>query len=452
MADGSPTTNYGWTKPVIGASDDVWGNEWNTNLDGIDAVVHGIDTRAIPGPSSSAPVMDGTASAGSATTWSRGDHVHPTDTTRYAASNPAGYVTAAAIPAPYVLPVASTTVLGGVKVDGTTIKAAGDGTISTTVVPMGDNRIINGDMRIDQRNNGVSGTAAGYTVDRWQYAAAQVGKGTWSRAAFYNTIGFPYALSFASSSAYASIATDYFVLLQVIEADMVSDFAWGTSNAQPVTLSFWVQSSLTGTFGGSVKNFGGTRSYPFSFSVLTAGSPTKIVITIPGDTSGSWPLSGNTEALRVCFDLGSGTTNRGPAGAWAAANYFGATGTVSVVATNGAQFYVTGVKLETGSVATPFNRQSLAKSMADCQRYYQGTNQMIGSIQANAANQVVYNSTNLPVTMRATPTMTVANSSSANLSAFAIGAYNGTAVYFQGTAVASGPATMSYTYTASAEL
>jgi hypothetical protein len=239
---------------------------------------------------------------------------------------------------------------------------------------IGDNRIINGDMRVDQRNNGAAVTAVNvYTVDRWEYFASQAAKGTWGRNlnAIAGPIGFPYYFGFQSSSAYTPLAADYFVLAQAFEADMVSDFAWGTANAQPVTLSFWARSSLTGTFGGSVQNYAATRSYPFSFSLPTANTWTKIVVTIPGDTAGTWVMSGNAGSMYVQFDFGSGTTLRGPAGAWASAGYSGATGTVNVVATNGATFYVTGVKLEIGSVATPFNRQSMAKSMADCQRYFQ---------------------------------------------------------------------------------
>ena len=152
---------------------------------------------------------------------------------------------------------------------------------------------------------------------------------------------------------------------------MIGDFAWGTSGAQPVTLSFWARSSLTGTFTGSLTNYAGTRSYPFTFSLPAANTWTRIVITIPGDTAGTWVMSGNCGALSVTFDLGAGANFSGPAGAWASGNFVGATGAVSVVATNAATFYVTGVKLEIGSVATPFNRQSLAKSMADCQRYYE---------------------------------------------------------------------------------
>ena len=136
--------------------------------------------------------------------------------------------------------------LAAVKVDGTTIKAAADGTISTTVVPMGDNRIINGDMRIDQRNDGASGTATGYTVDRWNYYGDSGEQGNVAaitrRPA--RRWGFRTVFSFTSSSAYTPLAADYFHFTQAIEADMVSDFAWGTANAQPVTLSFWAQFKL----------------------------------------------------------------------------------------------------------------------------------------------------------------------------------------------------------------
>ena len=244
---------------------------------------------------------------------------------------------------------------------------------------LGDNRVINGDMRIDQRNNGASGTAlAAYMVDRWQYNSAVASKGTWQRGAAGPLLlaqGFGYYLIFTSSSAYASATGDQFDFCQQVEADMVGDFAWGTPNAQAITLSFWAQSSLAGMFGGSIRNYPtpSTRSYPFTYSIPVANTWTKIAITIPGDTAGTWVLQGNAAAFSLMFDLGSGATFRGPANAWASGNYTGATGAVSVVGTNGAQFYLTGVKLEIGSVATPFNRQSLAKSMADCQRYYEKT-------------------------------------------------------------------------------
>ena len=212
-----------------------------------------------------------------------------------------------------------------------------------------DNRIINGDMRIDQRgvaSGGGGATINTYTVDRWQYVASQAAKTTWQRISS-GLAGFPYCFGFFSSSAYASAATDYFTFIQAIEADMVSDFAWGTTSAQPATLSFLASSTLTGAFSGSIKNAAGNRSYPFSFSIPVASTWTRIAVTIPGDTGGTWVMSGAASSASVNFDLGAGSTYRGPAGAWAGTTYNGVTGAVSVVGTNGANFLVTGVKLET---------------------------------------------------------------------------------------------------------
>ena len=347
---------------------------------------------------------------------------------------------------------ASTTVLGGVKVDGTTIQAAADGTISTIIVPMGDNRIINGDMRIDQRNNGASGTANAYTVDRWGYFATQASKGTWGRAALsgiITTIGFGYSLGFTSSSAYTSLAADVFIFYQNIEADMVTDFQWGTANARQVTLSFWAYSSLTGTFSGSIENYAGTRSYPFTYSIPSANTWTKIAVTIPGDTAGTWVMSGNAGSMELNFDLGSGATSRGAGGAWANGNLVGVTGSVSVVGTNGAAFYVTGVKLEIGGVATPFNRQSLAKSLADCQRYYQ-----IGQIFANfysaAAVGVGVSSIHSP--MRAVATATITSNSSSNVGTVTLGDAATNTIAASAAASASANTSINVTFTLSAEL
>jgi hypothetical protein len=291
---------------------------------------------------------------------------------------------------------------------------------------MGSNRIINGDMRIDQRNSGASGTASGvYTIDRWIYGASQTNRGSWQRGtAGVNLIpvGFGNYLAFVSSSAYTPLAADQFNFQQRIEADMVSDLCWGTANAQPVTLSFWAFSSLTGTFGGSIRNDTGTRSYPFSFNIPAASTWTPIVITIPGDTAGTWVMSGNGEALRVYFDLGAGANFRGTAGAWTAGDLRGVTGAVNVVATNGASFNLTGVKLEIGSVATPFNRKTTAQSLLDCQRYYQRVNAIWSG---NATSGAVYSaSAQLPSTPRVATTLT-GTSAAANGFANAIGTLGG---------------------------
>ena len=317
---------------------------------------------------------------------------------------------------------------------------------------IGDNRIINGDMRIDARWNGASGTATGYTVDRWQFSATQAAKITWGRnyGSFATPAAFPYYLAAVSSSAYPVAASDYFFFAQAIEADFITDFAWGTTNAQPITLSFWAYSSLTGAFGGAIRNYAGTRNYPFSYSIPTAFTPTKITITIPGDTSPTWVLSGNGGSLLVVFSIGAGTGVSGPAGVWSATGYVSATGAVSVVATNGATFYVTGVKLEIGAVATPYNRRSLAKSMADCQRYY-AQGQVIGGGTMTAA-QTLYVPYGLPVAMRASPTLVITANTSANISAPAITALNNRDLYAQGGATATAATNINFGFTASAEL
>jgi hypothetical protein len=335
------------------------------------------------------------------------------------------------------------------------LQAAPKQYVDALPVAMNDNRIINGDMRWDQRNNGATGTAITvYTVDRWLYGGTQAAKGTWGRVTPSAAPNFGYHLGFTSSSAYAALATDAFDFIQAIEADMVTDFAWGTPQAQPITLSFWVASSLSGIFSGCVYNAPApaTRSYPFTFSIPTANTWTKIVITIPGDTSGTWVMNGSVAAFYVSFDLGSGANFRGPAGAWASANYRGATGAVSVVGTNGAIFSLTGVKLEIGSIATPFNRQSLAKSLADCQRYYQVGQIYLAPGASGIATAGAAASSLFLVSMRAIPTMTITTNSSANVGSVSVGANANNMFSAVGVVTIAGVYSLNVVFNASAEL
>jgi hypothetical protein len=131
-----------------------------------------------------------------------------------------------------------------------------------------------------------------------------------------------------------------------------------------------VRSSLTGTFGGSLRNSGLTRSYPFTYTISSADTWEQKSITITGETTGTW-LTTNGFGLQLVFSLGMGSTFSGTAGSWASANYASATGATSVVGTNGATFYITGVQLEVGSVATPFERRPYGTELALCQRYFQ---------------------------------------------------------------------------------
>lgn len=286
-------------------------------------------------------------------------------------------------------------------------------------VRWGDNRLINGDMRIDQRFNGAGGSVNGYVLDRWYVWGSQAGKftniaRTTASAAGIAAHGFGYAfVAVVPSTAYTPLAADVFSFGQPIEADMITDFQWGTASAQPVTLSFWAYGPVAGTYSGALRNYAGTRSYPFTFT-LPATTWTKVAVTIPGDPAGTWVLQGNAGALFVHFDLGTGANGRGPANAWASANYYGVTGSVSLVSSASGVMNFTGVKLEIGSVATPFNHQSLTKSLADCQRYYQTQNFVVGGY--NAGGQNIYIGFPYATTMRAVPTITTSGVATTNSS------------------------------------
>ena len=235
------------------------------------------------------------------------------------------------------------------------------------------NRIINGGMVIDQRNAGASVTPNNvYTLDRWigvtggvasKYSVQQNAGAVTTPAGFTNYLGV------TSLSAYAITSTDRFGVAQYIEGFNTADLGFGTANASTVTVSFLVYSSLTGTFGGSLQNYLGTRSYPFSYSIPVANTWTKISITIAGDTSGTWVGASNSGSIALNFSTGTGSTLSGTAGVWAGADYRSATGSQSVVGTSGATFYITGVQLEKGSVATSFDQRAYSQELAMCQRY-----------------------------------------------------------------------------------
>jgi hypothetical protein len=274
------------------------------------------------------------------------------------------------------------------------------------------NRIINGDMRIDQRNAGasVTPTSSQYTVDRFNFGITQSSKFSVQQNSGSVTppAGFSNYLGFTSLSAYSVGAGDAFHLQHIIEGYNFADMMFGSASASTINLSFWVRSSLTGTFGGALRNSASDRSYPFSYTVNAANTWEQKTITIAGETTGTW-VTNNGVGIRLHFGLGAGSTFSGTAGAWANANYVSATGATSVVGTNGATFYITGVQLEAGSSATEFERRPIGTELALCQRYYYQT-------VSNEGVGVVYSSTaasfkaKLPVTMRSNPSLTMPTS------------------------------------------
>jgi hypothetical protein len=238
------------------------------------------------------------------------------------------------------------------------------------------NRIINGAMVIDQRNNGASVTPANsavtYTLDRWGFFVNQASKLTVQQnsGAVTPPVGFTNYLGVVSSSAYSVGSTDRFLMYQGLEGFNTADLGWGTANAKTVTLSFWVRSSLTGTFGGSLQNSGSSRCYVFSYSIPVANTWTQISITILGDTTGTW-LTTNGAGIQLVFSYGTGSTYLNTAGSWYGSLFDGATGQTNLVGTNGATFYITGVQLEVGTQATSFEYRQYGTELALCQRYYQ---------------------------------------------------------------------------------
>jgi hypothetical protein len=271
----------------------------------------------------------------------------------------------------------SPTLSGITSVSTTNLTVNGNAYPSDGVVSGARNRIINGDMRIDQRNNGASVTVTTtnvYSVDRFRADINSSGTGRFSvQQSSTAPTGFVNSLQVTVTTADAAPSANFgYSIQQLIEGTNISDLALGTSNAQPITLSFWVRSSLTGTFPVTFLNENSTRAFGAQYTVSAANTWEIKTILVSGLTDGTW-LTNTSIGIRIVFGLGGGTSRTMALGYQTIADLVqtNVTGSAQLIATNGATFYLTGVQLEVGTVATPFERRSFGQELALCQRYYQ---------------------------------------------------------------------------------
>lgn len=283
-------------------------------------------------------------------------------------------------------------------------------------------KTINGCMRIDQQFAGAASNSMAtltYPVDQWCYVTTQSGKFNGGRNLGSGTLqaGFPFYLGLSSTSSFSGASTDTFSLYHDIEGYDVADLAWGTADAKTVTLSLYVYSSQTGTFGGSIQNSGATRSYPFSFTISSSNTWERKTVTITGDTSGTW-LTTNGIGLAIQFDLGCGSNFSGTAATWAGADYRTVSGATKIVATNAATYRITGVQLEIGSLASPYEYRPMGQEFLLCQRYYRKSYALgtavgsapgagLCSIKDFHVTGTSIKTTPFGVSMRAAPTVTI---------------------------------------------
>ena len=290
------------------------------------------------------------------------------------------------------------------------------------------NRIINGAMVIDQRNAGASVSATNaelYTIDRFKCLQGIASSKFTVQQSSIAPTGFTKSIVCTSSSSYSLLSTDYFLLRQTIEGFNVADLGWGTASAATVTLSFWVRSSLTGAFGGSIGNGASNRQYPFSYTINAANTWEQKTITIPGDTTGSWETTINA-GIVVGWSIGMGSAYLGTANAWAGTFYGAPTGSINLVSSNASNLYITGVQLEKGPQATAFDYRDYGREFIMCQRYFEksynigtvagtSTNTAKGSLAVGAAfSQFLRWTQNYRVSKRADATLTIYSTTGAS--------------------------------------
>jgi len=279
------------------------------------------------------------------------------------------------------------------------------------------NRIQNGAMVIDQRNAGAAQTgktSGSYYLDRWQtiqnFGTVTIQQSTTAPTGFSNSFYTTVTTANASPGSTAIYTID-----QAIEGFNTSDLSFGTANAKIITLSFWVRSSITGTYCVYFRNSAQDRFYVAEYTISSANTFEQKSITLTGDTTGTWVGATNGVGLELGFSLGLGSGRTGTAGAWTSSAIYGTSNQTNLVGTVNSSFYITGVQLEVGSSATSFDYRQYTQELILCQRYYWQQNG-IASTVTTIGSGMAYDSTDIrctvqnPVTMRTTPTITFTGS------------------------------------------
>ena len=298
-----------------------------------------------------------------------------------------------------------TTAAGGIGI-------ATDGSVTVgglqypTAGPLSNrNLIINGAIDLDQRNDGSPvGTNGSFVCDRFEVVHASNGVFS-AQQVVEAPDNFKTSLKVTATTADTDLTTgQQLCIRQLIEGFNTIPTNFGKASTRTLSLSFWVRSSLTGTFGGAIGNSADDRSYVFSYTVNSANTWEYKTVTIPGDTTGTW-LIDNGIGIRVTWSLGTGPDLSETAGSWYGSVRRGVTGGVNLLGTLNATWQITGVQLEVGSKATPFEHRSYGQELALCQRYYQTLSRIRAWPRYSNSSLDRIALVPLPVKLRATPTV-----------------------------------------------
>jgi hypothetical protein len=378
--------------------------------------------------------MDSTAAVGTSLLFARQDHIHPSDTSRAAANTVVRYDTAQALTAAQQ-------------------QQARQNIFAAPFDAMAYNGLqINGGMEVSQERGTAAISSTGfYICDGWKHGFVGTMGVSSSQAASvggpFVALGFPYVLIVAVSTAQAALgAGDYLFIYQPIEGFRIARLAWGTANAQPLTIGFWSSHHRPGLYSGSIRNsVSGTpnRSYTFTYTHSVADVPQYNTVTIPGDTTGTWAVD-NSAGILLTFSMGCGATFTAPsANAWLAGNYQAAPGQINAVAATSDIFRITGVTVHPGNegpsaARSPFIIRPYPQELVWCQRYWQLVYPEARWSATTGSVWMIYVHM-LSVEMRGLPTIAqLAPGISGNASAFTLNALSGRELRVQLTSAAAG--------------